>query len=88
MPGFCREKIERKYQELKAAGGELLMVELQKGPSGLGLSLAGNKNRSRMSVFVCGLHPNGQAARDGRIRVADELLEVRVSLQCRYRSLA
>ncbi|XP_065309862.1 multiple PDZ domain protein-like isoform X3 [Dermacentor albipictus] len=74
--GYTMKKIERKYQELKLAGGELLLVELQKGPSGLGLSLAGNKNRSRMSVFVCGLHPNGQAARDGRIRVADELLEV------------
>lgn len=76
LPDPQLEKIERKYQELKLAGGELLLVELQKGPNGLGLSLAGNKNRSRMSVFVCGLHPNGQAARDGRIRVADELLEV------------
>ncbi|CAN8004334.1 unnamed protein product, partial [Ixodes hexagonus] len=72
------EKIERQYQELKGAGGELLLVELQKGVagSGLGLSLAGNKNRSRMSVFVCGIHPRGQAARDGRIRIADEVLEV------------
>lgn len=72
------EKVERQYQELKGAGGQLLLVELQKGAagSGLGLSLAGNKNRSRMSVFVCGIHPRGQAARDGRIRIADEVLEV------------
>ncbi|XP_076348099.1 inactivation-no-after-potential D protein-like [Tachypleus tridentatus] len=29
-----------------------------------------------MSVFVCGINPYGSAARDGRIEVGDELLEV------------
>lgn len=56
--------------------GELHMIELEKGRTGLGLSLAGNKDRSRMSVFVVGIDPNGAAGKDGRLQIADELLEV------------
>lgn len=52
------------------------MIELEKGRSGLGLSLAGNKDRSRMSVFIVGIDPNGAAGKDGRLQIADELLEV------------
>lgn len=43
--------------------------------SNLGLSLAGNKDRSVYSVFVCGIHPEGLCARDGRIQVGDQLVE-------------
>lgn len=52
------------------------MIELEKGKTGLGLSLAGNRDRSRMSVFVVGMDPNGAAGRDGHMVVGDELLEV------------
>lgn len=52
------------------------MIELEKGKTGLGLSLAGNRDRSRMSVFVVGIDPSGAAGRDGRLLVGDELLEV------------
>lgn len=52
-------------------------MELEKEQQGLGLSLAGNSDRSRLSIFVVGLHPGGPAARDGRVQVGDELLEVR-----------
>uniref|UniRef100_A0A3B4GA71 PDZ domain-containing protein n=1 Tax=Pundamilia nyererei TaxID=303518 RepID=A0A3B4GA71_9CICH len=51
-------------------------VELEKERQGLGLSLAGNRDRSRVSIFVVGLHPGGPAARDGRIQIGDELLEI------------
>ncbi|XP_023235335.1 inactivation-no-after-potential D protein-like isoform X2 [Centruroides sculpturatus] len=70
---FQTKKIKKKYGDMN---GELIVVELQKGPNGLGLSLAGNKDRTKMSVFVCGVHPSGNAAKDGRIKIGDELLEV------------
>uniref|UniRef100_H2LHB5 Multiple PDZ domain crumbs cell polarity complex component n=1 Tax=Oryzias latipes TaxID=8090 RepID=H2LHB5_ORYLA len=64
---------DRRYGSLP---GVLHMIELEKGQTGLGLSLAGNRDRSRMSVFVVGIDPNGAAGRDGRILVGDELLEI------------
>lgn len=57
--------------------GELHIIELEKDKNGLGLSLAGNKDRSRMSIFVVGINPEGPAAKDGRMHIGDELLEVR-----------
>ncbi|KAK3561941.1 hypothetical protein QTP86_019064 [Hemibagrus guttatus] len=65
--------IRQKYSELQ---GELLVVELEKDRQGLGLSLAGNRDRSCMSIFVVGINPGGPASRDGCIRVGDELLEI------------
>ncbi|XP_042879471.1 multiple PDZ domain protein-like isoform X13 [Penaeus japonicus] len=67
------EKIAKKYGDLK---GEVVLVDLQKGANGLGISLAGNKDRTLMSAFICGLNPNGNAFKDGRLRVGDEILEV------------
>ncbi|XP_063596467.1 multiple PDZ domain protein-like isoform X3 [Penaeus indicus] len=67
------EKIAKKYGDLK---GEVILVDLQKGANGLGISLAGNKDRTLMSAFICGLNPNGNAFKDGRLRVGDEILEV------------
>nr|XP_042905145.1 multiple PDZ domain protein isoform X2 [Parasteatoda tepidariorum] len=71
--GYTNRKVERKYGDFK---GSAMLVEIEKGANGLGVSLAGNKNRSKMSTFVCGLFPNGNAARTGTILVGDELLEV------------
>nr|KAF6433977.1 multiple PDZ domain crumbs cell polarity complex component [Molossus molossus] len=70
---LCVENIRERYGALT---GELHMIELEKGRSGLGLSLAGNKDRSRMSVFIVGIDPNGAAGKDGRLQIADELLEI------------
>lgn len=57
------------------------MIELEKDPAahGLGIGLTGNKDgsRARMSVYVADIDPQGPAGLDGRIRVGDELLEVR-----------
>uniref|UniRef100_A0A8V0YV31 Multiple PDZ domain protein n=1 Tax=Gallus gallus TaxID=9031 RepID=A0A8V0YV31_CHICK len=71
--GYSWKKITQRYGSLP---GELHMIELEKGRTGLGLSLAGNKDRSRMSVFVVGIDPNGAAGKDGRLQIADELLEI------------
>uniref|UniRef100_A0A087XAD3 PATJ crumbs cell polarity complex component n=1 Tax=Poecilia formosa TaxID=48698 RepID=A0A087XAD3_POEFO len=68
-----KERCCERYGDLQ---GELLCVDLEKDQQGLGLSLAGNRDRSRLSIFVVGLHPGGPASRDGRIRVGDELLEI------------
>lgn len=59
------ESATTKYGDLN---GNILIVELHKGQTGLGLSLAGNRDRKKMSVFVCGLHPRGSAFIDGRIK--------------------
>ena len=67
------ERIQRRYGDLN---GELLLVDLTRGTGGLGISLAGNKDRNTMSVFVAGIQPESSAALDGRIVVGDELLEV------------
>ncbi|XP_064357650.1 multiple PDZ domain protein isoform X11 [Dromaius novaehollandiae] len=71
--GYSWRKIVQRYGNLP---GELHMIELEKGRTGLGLSLAGNKDRSRMSVFIVGIDPNGAAGKDGRLQIADELLEI------------
>ncbi|XP_060720254.1 multiple PDZ domain protein isoform X9 [Tachysurus vachellii] len=71
--GYTWNKVVERYGSLP---GVLHMIELEKGRRGLGLSLAGNKDRSRMSVFVVGIDHNGAAGRDGRIIVGDELLEI------------
>uniref|UniRef100_A0A8C9A3W0 Multiple PDZ domain protein n=1 Tax=Prolemur simus TaxID=1328070 RepID=A0A8C9A3W0_PROSS len=71
--GYSWSNIRERYGALT---GELHMIELEKGRSGLGLSLAGNKDRSRMSVFIVGIDPNGAAGKDGRLQIADELLEI------------
>ncbi|NWU67042.1 MPDZ protein, partial [Pterocles burchelli] len=71
--GYSWKKIVERYGHLP---GELHMIELEKGRTGLGLSLAGNKDRSKMSVFIVGIDPNGAAGKDGRLQIADELLEI------------
>ena len=51
-------------------------MQFERSGNGLGLSLAGNKDLSRMSVYIVGIQQDSPVARDGRIRVGDELLEV------------
>ncbi|CAD0205959.1 unnamed protein product [Chrysodeixis includens] len=69
------DKIRKKYAGL---GDTVVSVRLERAPrGGLGLSLAGHRDRSRMAVFVCGLHPAGAAAKASPpVKVGDEILEV------------
>lgn len=67
------DKVKKKYGAL---GPGVLMATMERGHHGLGMSLAGHKDRSRMAVFVCGLNPAGSAHRTGALRVGDEILEV------------
>ncbi|GBP75944.1 InaD-like protein [Eumeta japonica] len=70
-----RDKIRKKYAAL---GESVVAVRLERSArAGLGLSLAGHRDRSRMAVFVCGLNPAGAAARAApAIKVGDEILEI------------
>uniref|UniRef100_A0A673GNH6 PDZ domain-containing protein n=1 Tax=Sinocyclocheilus rhinocerous TaxID=307959 RepID=A0A673GNH6_9TELE len=56
------------------------MIELEKGHTGLGLSLAGNRDRSRMSVdtgvFVSDIVKGGAVETDGRLMQGDQILSV------------
>uniref|UniRef100_A0A8D2L6H0 PATJ crumbs cell polarity complex component n=1 Tax=Varanus komodoensis TaxID=61221 RepID=A0A8D2L6H0_VARKO len=70
------EEEEDDIQRYADLPGELHIIELEKDKNGLGLSLAGNKDRSRMSIFVVGISPDGPAGKDGRMHTGDELLEI------------
>lgn len=69
------DKIKKKYASL---GDSVVVVKLERSPkAGLGLSLAGHRDRSKMAVFVCGMNPAGSAAKSSPpIKVGDEILEV------------
>ncbi|XP_066245607.1 multiple PDZ domain protein-like isoform X1 [Euwallacea similis] len=71
--GYTNNKVKKKYGNL---GHGIHMVQLERGAAGLGLSLAGHRDRSCMAVFVCGLNPNGAACKTGLIQIGDEILEV------------
>ncbi|XP_017774513.1 PREDICTED: uncharacterized protein LOC108561189 isoform X2 [Nicrophorus vespilloides] len=72
--GYTFNKVKKKYSNL---GHSILMVQLERSVGqGLGLSLAGHKDRNCMAVFVCGINPMGAAYRTGGIQVGDEILEV------------
>ena len=70
--GYTGDKIKRKY----GRHGELHYVRLNKGTEGLGISLAGHKDRLLMAVIVAGLNPKGNAYRDGNMKVGDVIMEV------------
>lgn len=53
-----------------------MQLERGAGSQGLGLSLAGHRDRNCMAVFVCGVNPTGAAYRAGNVQVGDEILEV------------
>ena len=56
--------------------GELHYIRINKGTEGLGISLAGHKDRLQMAVVVAGMNPKGNAYRDDKMRVGDVILEV------------
>lgn len=48
----------------------------ERADESLGLSLSGNVNLNKTSVFVCGIYANSIAQKHGLIRVGDQILEI------------
>ena len=65
--GYTTMKVHRKYMKDSQERGVPKLVSLNKGTNGLGISLAGHKDRSQMAIYICGLNPLGNAARVGGI---------------------
>lgn len=66
-------KVKKKYQNIKHP---IHLIKLEKDRRGLGISIAGHRDRNKMAVFVCGLNPNGPAIKTSQLKVGDEILEV------------
>ena len=68
--GYTLAKAQKKYKRMAAKnGGQIHLVTLNKGSNGLGISLAGHKDRAQMAIYICGLNPQGNAARFGDLQV-------------------
>ncbi|CAB3404649.1 unnamed protein product [Caenorhabditis bovis] len=66
---YTKSKVNTKYGH---DGGQVVIVQCEKPEAGLGISLAGNKDRDKQNVFVV----NVRAACPLEIRPGDELLEI------------
>ena len=67
------EEDEESFRHLE---GELIQVRLEQNSYGLGISLAGHKDRETMRTFICGMHPRGMASQSGKLRTGDLLVKV------------
>lgn len=56
--------------------GSLIPVELDRGPKGFGFSIHGGQEFGAMPLFVLRIAEDGPAARDGRLRIGDQLMEI------------
>uniref|UniRef100_A0A1I8AVQ8 PDZ domain-containing protein n=1 Tax=Steinernema glaseri TaxID=37863 RepID=A0A1I8AVQ8_9BILA len=67
---YTKNKILRKYGDLP---GEPILMKLEEiPPGGLGLSLSGNRDRDKMSVFVIAIKSTSKLP----LQIGDELLEI------------
>lgn len=55
---------------------ELVSVELQKGPKGFGFSIRGGAEFDSMPLFILKVAEDGPAAREGSLRVGDQLVNI------------
>ena len=70
------EEEEDEGESFRHLEGELINVSLEQNSYGLGISLAGHKDRETMRSFICGMHPRGMASQSGKLKVGDLLVKV------------
>ncbi len=64
-------------ERFRSLPGVVVEVRLRKDEKmGFGLALAGPSERERTGTFICGINPGGPAAREGSLRIGDEILKV------------
>lgn len=72
------EKVEKRWAEVvrSTEGGRVIIADLERVDRGLGISLAGHRDRMKMATYICGINPAGAAHRTRQLEVGDEILEV------------
>ena len=68
-------KIDKRWGDVirNSGNGKILVVDLEKNAQGLGISLAGHRDRMKMAVFICGINPAGLAHKTKMLEVGDEV---------------
>ncbi|XP_035710408.1 multiple PDZ domain protein isoform X3 [Folsomia candida] len=73
--GYTTKKVEKRWGEV-SRGGRIIIADLERSDVGLGISLAGHRDRMKMATYICGINPAGAAHRARQLEVGDEILEV------------
>lgn len=82
--GYTLKKIQKRWNDLARSYGavdgqanaKLIVADLERTSQGLGISLAGHRDRLKMATYVCGINPAGIAHKTKAMEVGDEILEV------------
>ena len=75
------QKRQSSMERFRALQGTLVEVRLRKAaPHGFGLAIAGHRQREHMGTFICGLNPDGPAAKEGSLRPGDEILKASLAV--------